>query len=255
MKLLLAHRGTETSELADFLKQSGFDVDVDANNWKRVLESNSARYDLAIIKPAGLGVDAFNILREVKSRANLPVIVLTEQEDWQGRVRAFNFGAEDCFSDPFRPEELLASVCAILRRRRPMGDQPTELAAGDLRLSLASRRLFIGDRPVKFTGIECEILELLMRCCGSVVSRDQISLQLYNRLASPFDRAVDTHVSRIRRKLGETGRLIVSVRGTGYQLCIHNALDSPAGLGSHAGSEISSSQETHGPGRRDCSET
>jgi DNA-binding response OmpR family regulator len=67
--------------------------------------------------------------------------------------------------------------------------------------------------------MECEILERLMRSCGRVVSRDEISLQLYNREASAFDRAVDTHVTRIRRKLGEGRSMIISVRGTGYQLC------------------------------------
>jgi len=228
MKLLLADSGAQASNLADFLRQSGFEVDVDANPQKRIAQCNSAEYDLAIVNTSGHAAEASALLQEVKRKANLPLIVVTQQEDWQGRVQAFNLGAEDCFSNPFRPEELLASVCAILRRARAVAEQPQEVVMGDLRLSLASRQLFIGDRPIKFSSIECEILQLLIQRRGCVVSRDRISLRLYNRLPSPFDRAVDTHVSRIRRKLGEMGRRIVSVRGTGYQLCMQDALSSVA---------------------------
>jgi DNA-binding response OmpR family regulator len=66
--------------------------------------------------------------------------------------------------------------------------------------------------------MECEVLEQLMRSPGRVVSRDQLSMHLYNRAASPFDRSIDTHISRIRRKLGEGRELILSIRGIGYQL-------------------------------------
>jgi len=82
-----------------------------------------------------------------------------------------------------------------------------------------SRNALYGGRPLDLTAMECEILEQLLRSAGRTVSRDQLSLHLYNRVASPYDRTIDTHVSRIRRKLGPGRHLIASVRGTGYQLC------------------------------------
>ena len=82
-----------------------------------------------------------------------------------------------------------------------------------------TRNAFYRGRQLDLTAMECEVLEQLLRSSGQVVSRDQLSLHLYNRPVSAFDRSIDTHISRIRRKMGAGRDLILSVRGTGYQLC------------------------------------
>jgi DNA-binding response OmpR family regulator len=87
-----------------------------------------------------------------------------------------------------------------------------------LTLSPGARDAYFRGKKLELTWMEYEILEQLMRSCGCVVSRDQLSLRLYNRPATPFDRSVDTHISRIRGKIGEGRKMILSVRGSGYLL-------------------------------------
>ena len=135
-------------------------------------------------------------------------------------MQGFDYGADDYLTKPFFPEELLARVRAILRRSIPQpADSLETLRAGDLAVLPGSRSAFYRSRQLDLTAMECEILELLLRSAGRVVSRDELSLHLYNRIASPFDRSIDTHISRIRRKLGDGRSMIASVRGTGYQVC------------------------------------
>lgn len=118
---------------------------------------------------------------------------------------------------PFFPDEILARVRAILRRAGPsIPDGPIEI--DELRLVPDARDVEFRGQRLGLTVMEYEIMEQLMRACGRVVSRDSLGLQLYNRLPSPFDRSIDTHISRIRRKLNEGRDMIMSVRGTGYQL-------------------------------------
>jgi DNA-binding response OmpR family regulator len=93
------------------------------------------------------------------------------------------------------------------------------LEIGELRLLPGARDAYFRGEKMGLTAMECEVLEQLMRSCGHVVSRDQLILHLYSRAATAFDRSMDTHVSRIRRKMGDGRDMILSVRGTGYQLC------------------------------------
>jgi DNA-binding response OmpR family regulator len=150
----------------------------------------------------------------------LPVLMLTARGERGERVRGLELGADDYLPKPFDPEELLARVRAILRRVAiSIASGPEALEIGELRLSPGARDAWFRGERLGLTAMECEVLEQLMRCRGRVVSRDQLCLHLYNRVATAFDRAVDKHVSRIRRKMGEGRGMILSVRGTGYQLC------------------------------------
>jgi two-component system response regulator CpxR len=146
--------------------------------------------------------------------------MLTARGERGERIHGLDLGADDYLPKPFDPEELLARVRAILRRVAHPGPNASEtLVVGELRLLPGARDAYYRDERLGLTAMECEVLEQLMRSCGRVVSRDQLSLYLYNRPATAFDRSVDTHISRIRRKLGSGRGMILSVRGTGYQLC------------------------------------
>jgi DNA-binding response OmpR family regulator len=151
--------------------------------------------------------------------------VLSAKSDHDARVSGLRAGADDYLTKPFYPDELLARVDAILRRANSQHSAPPldDIRIDELRFIAASREVFFREKNLELTAMELEILECLMRAYGDPVSRDQLSLRLYHRVSAPFDRAIDTHVSRIRRKLGDGRGMILSIRGTGYQIrCLAN---------------------------------
>jgi len=118
---------------------------------------------------------------------------------------------------PFSPDELLARIQAVLRRAgRTPALKPEVLEANSVRINPASREVFYEGAPVEVTSIEFDILEVLMRSAGRVVSRDDLAKFLYNRQANPLERALDVHVSHLRKKLDRDRNLIRTVRGVGY---------------------------------------
>ncbi len=208
------------SMLCNLFQASGFSVELEADGERAVARTKSEPYDLLILEVVLPGSNGFDVLRQIRHCSQVPVLILSAKTDWRDRVLAFNLGADDYVPKPFYPEELLARVLAILRRAAPSSARtPEALHVGELTLWPGTRNAYFRGRQLALTAMEYDILECLVRSSGRVVSRDDLSLYLYKRPASPFDRSVDTHVSRIRRKIGKERGLILSVRGTGYQLC------------------------------------
>ena len=206
--------------LRDYLQESGFSVDFEADGARGISRMQSEFYSLVILDVMLPGQNGFDVLRQVRRQSRVPVMMLTAKTGRSDRVLGFDLGADDYLAKPFYPEELLARVRAILRRSGPASaGSPEVLKAGDVMLLPGTRNAFYQGRQLDLTAMECEVLEQLLRSSGQVVSRDQLSLHLYNRPVSAFDRSIDTHISRIRRKMGVGRDLILSVRGTGYQLC------------------------------------
>ncbi len=206
------------AQLADLLGSSGFYVDLDCDLPHSILEMRPAKYDLLLLSAMRPRLDGFQVLREIRKASKIPIVVLIGSQDCRDRALALRVGADDCLSAPYHEEELRARIEAVIRRTSPER-VPSAFQAGDLRVFPESRQALFGPTPVKLTAMEYEILLMLVRDSGRVVSRDQICTRLYGRPTLPLDRSVDTHVSRIRRKLGEAGQFIISVRGAGYQLC------------------------------------
>ena len=205
--------------LGQFLRPRRFDIAFERNGASGLARALSNAFDLAILDVMLPGLDGFEVLRQLRARSPLPVLMLTARGDHRERVKGLELGADDYLPKPFDPDELAARMLAILRRingRLPPTAVPLEV--GELKLVPGSRAAYFRGRDLGLTAMESEILESLMRSSGRVVSRDQLTLQLYNRESSPLDRSIDTHVSRIRRKIGEDKEIILSVRGTGYQL-------------------------------------
>jgi two-component system response regulator CpxR len=164
------------------------------------------------------GLDGFEILRRLRKQSRVPVLMLTARGEDVDRIIGLELGADDYLPKPFNPRELVARVKAILRRY----EARTESSAGRIEvngivLDPGTRAVSTNGQPVELTTFEFDILELLMRSAGRVLSRDALMENLYNRKATPFDRSIDMHISHLRRKL-ETGRpLIKTIRGVGYQ--------------------------------------
>ncbi len=219
MRLLLAVDQTEEgAALSKFLDRSGFRIDVENAGTDIIAKVNATAYDLLIMSAASGAVDGFTAVRRIRCFSSVPILLITSGQDWQDRVLGLTLGADDCLSRPFRDEELLARIAAMLRRA-PAASIPQAVRVGEFELHPGSQQAYYRERFLDLTPTECQILELMLRQYGRTVSRDQITLHLYGRALSPLDRSIDTHVSRIRKKLGDAGHYIKSVRGTGYQLC------------------------------------
>jgi two-component system response regulator CpxR len=189
-------------------------------------------HDLLLLDVMMPGLDGFELLREIRLRSRVPVIMLTARTEPADRIAGLDAGADDYLQKPFGPEELMASIRAVLRRAGggPMPMQTPEiLDTGGLRLLPRAREVLCEGSTVSLTGIEYDILELLVRAAGRIVSRDELTTVLYQRRATPFDRALDVHISHLRKKLGRHGVLIQTVRGAGYRFCSGSERDAGEG--------------------------
>jgi two-component system response regulator CpxR len=221
MKILVVDDDRELcSMLSEFFRQHGFAVECERDGTRGLSRATTESFDLLILDVMLPGLDGFQALPLLRQKSQVPVLMLTARGERGERIQGLDLGADDYLPKPFDPDELLARVRAILRRTTtPAGAASEILEIGDLRLLPGTRDACYRGETLGLTAMECEVLEQLMRSRGRVVSRDQLSLQLYNRPATAFDRSVDTHISRIRRKMGKGRGMILSIRGTGYQLC------------------------------------
>lgn len=173
------------------------------------------------------GIDGFETLRRIRTFSAVPVLMLTARGDDIDRIVGLELGADDYLAKPFNPRELAARLRAILRRSRATAPaEPTHrlrLAVGDVVLDTGSRTLTRGGRAIEVTATELALMAVLLRAAGQVVSRDELSQDALGRRASPLDRALDTHVTNLRRKLGvgaDGAPLIRTVRGRGFQFVL-----------------------------------
>jgi two-component system, OmpR family, response regulator CpxR len=185
-----------------------------AEGLNRALEGS---FDLVILDVMLPRMDGFEVLRQIRRRSAVPVIMLTARTEHGDRISGLNTGADDYLAKPFSPDELLARIQAVLRRvGKSSALKPQVIEANGVRLHSGTREVFCDGSPVDVTSIEYDILEVLVRSAGRVVSRDDLARFLYNRQANPLERALDVHVSHLRKKLERRRTLIRTVRGVGY---------------------------------------
>jgi DNA-binding response OmpR family regulator len=174
-------------------------------------------FDLVILDVMLPKLDGYAVLKELRQRSDLPVIMLTSRTQRRDRIHGLDAGADDYLSKPFDPDELLARIRAVLRRtagdERPVS---TRLAVGEVEIDASTRQVWARGAAVELTAIEFDLLALLMRRAGKIVTREEISLSVLKREAEPYDRVLDVHVSRIRKKLESGRNLIRTIRGAGY---------------------------------------
>jgi two-component system response regulator CpxR len=174
-------------------------------------------YELILLDVMMPGLGGIELLRQLRRRSQVPVIVITARTAQAERVLCLDAGADDYLPKPFSPEELLARVRAVLRRVDASWRVQSEvLELGPIRLFPRTRESWCDERPLGLTALEFDLLELLVRSAGRAVSRNEVMTCLHQRRITPFDRSLDVHVSRIRKKLGRRGGLIQTIRGVGY---------------------------------------
>jgi DNA-binding response OmpR family regulator len=201
----------------EFFAEAGHKLDTAYNGREGLASALRGGYDLMILDVMLPGIDGFAVLEQVRRKKDLPVIMLTARVKKQDRILGLNSGADDYLPKPFDPDELLARIYAVLRRTEAPG-QPASPAVtlGTIQVNVATREVWSGGVPVELTAMEFDLLELLMRSAGHVVSRDEITAVLFEREATPYDRFLDVHISHLRKKLAGGRRLIRTIRGVGY---------------------------------------
>ena len=172
-------------------------------------------YDLVLLDVMLPGFDGFSLLQQLRAASNIPVIMLTARTAPADRIHGLEQGADDYLPKPFAPGELLARIRAVLRRARP-GSAVSIFEANGVRLCPSTRSVWCENQPVDLTGAEFDILELLLKNAGRIVTRDEIATALYQREATPYERSLDVHISNLRKKLGPRRAAIRTLRGNGY---------------------------------------
>ena len=206
--------------LAFALRRDGFDVEQAASlREARNLTEAAELVILDLVLPDGNGLE---FLRSLRSRSDVPVIVLTSRDEETDRVVGLELGADDYVIKPFSPREVAARVRAVLRRASKAA-QPEEqpVRAGALSLDASTRKAAIADRELLLSRTEFNLLSLFLRSPGRVFERSQILDSVWGSEVVVGDRTVDVHVKALRRKIEEAGgdpRMLETVRGVGYRL-------------------------------------
>jgi len=217
ISVLLVDDDDELCELMrEFFERRGVDLETAHDGRRGLARALSGEHELLLLDVMMPGLDGFELLRLVRRQSQVPVIMLTARTAQADRIAGLDAGADDYLPKPFGPEELLARMRALLRRAGRAPRVPEALSAGGLRLTPSAREARCEGVALELTTVEYDLLEFLVRAAGRVVSREELTAALYRRRATPFDRALDVHVSNLRKKLGRQGALIRTVRGVGY---------------------------------------
>ncbi len=219
-RVLLAEDDPAIAEpLARALTREGYDVSVHGTGRGAIEDAASA--DLVVLDLGLPDMDGLDVARWIRNEGlSTPILVLTARADEVDLVVGLDAGADDYVTKPFRLAELLARVRALLRRAGSEEGAPGELSAQDVRLEVDAHRAFQGDRELQLTAKEFELLKVLVRDAGSVVSREILMREVWAADPTGSTKTLDMHVSWLRRKLGDDAgspRYISTVRGMGFR--------------------------------------
>ena len=216
-------------ELArDYLEHAGFRV-ITASDGPTALDSaRRDRPDLVVLDLGLPGLDGLDVTRELRRDGSMPIVMVTARDDEVDKLLGLELGADDYLTKPFSPRELVARIKAVLRRT----DRPVEAAdlirVGDLQLDVPRMRTEVAGRSVDLTPTEFTLLATLARQPGRIFTRSQLLDALHGIAFESYERAIDSHVKNLRRKLEpepRQPRYVLTVYGVGYRLADDRATD------------------------------
>lgn len=214
-----------TEMLSELLQTEGYACSAAASGSEGLLKEREEKPDLVILDVMMPGDDGITTLRKLRESSNVAVLMLTAMGEDDDRVLGLEAGADDYLAKPFVARELVLRIQAILRRLKEPGSSGagSAIQAGPLTIEPSKERAQLNGVQLPLTGAELRILESLASLPGEIVSREELTRLALGRELSPYDRALDTHISHLRNKLGKTGSASIairSVRGAGYRLVI-----------------------------------
>jgi DNA-binding response OmpR family regulator len=206
----------------DYLEHAGFTVRTAADGEAALTAVRRDRPDLVVLDLGLPGLDGLDVTRAIRRDSNLPVIMLTARDDELDKLIGLELGADDYLTKPFSPRELVARVRAVLRRVDAAAepDAVTLIRAGDLTLDLPRMRADLAGRTIDLTPTEFALLAAMARQPGRIFTRSQLLDAVHGVAFESYERAIDTHIKNIRRKLEPDPRrpaLVLTVYGVGYR--------------------------------------
>ena len=213
--------------LQEFFSLEGINVSALHDGADALSHCRTQSYDAIVLDIMLPGLPGLDVLRQLREFSNTPVLMLTARGDTTDRIVGLELGADDYLSKPCDPRELTARLRAILRRAHDGQVHGKKITtAGQTHIDSAARHASFADTVLDLTSAEFNILELLVQSAGHVVDKEVLSQQALGRSLTAYDRSIDVHISKIRKKLALAGgdNLIVSVRGSGYQFRLESCL-------------------------------
>ena len=203
------------------LSREGFDV-ICASSLSEGKDSiNAAKFSLILLDlmlPDGSGLDLCRELKSDSKKNLIPIIILTAKDDEVDKVVGFELGADDYVTKPFSVRELILRVKAVLKRGNVKSESlEVQRQFGDLVIDVDSHEVFVNNNQVILTALEFKLLRQLVDRRGRVQSRDQLLSDVWGYSADVTTRTVDTHIKRLREKLGAMGKYVQTIRGVGYK--------------------------------------
>ena len=203
------------------LSREGFSVSTAASISEANTLLTSTDYNLILLDlmlPDGSGLDLCKSIKSNSDTESIPIIILTAKDDEVDKVVGFELGADDYVTKPFSVRELILRVKAVLKR----GSKKKEIVEvvrqfGDLKIDVDSHEVHVDDAKINLTALEFRLLRQLVDTRGRVQSRDQLLSDVWGYSAEVTTRTVDTHVKRLREKLGPMGKYVQTIRGVGYK--------------------------------------
>ena len=216
-KILLVEDDKSIVEnLTAFLAKEGFEVNAAKGQSSALSWLEKGTYDLVLLDVSLADGNGFAVCSEIKSKWNTPVIFLTASGDEYSVVAGFDVGADDYVSKPFSPKILVARVNALLRRTSGLAMDQT-VSAGGIEIDKAAHIVKIDGNPVDLSFKEFELLTYIMENQGIALSREKILNNVWNYDYFGDARTIDTHVKKLRNKLGDKGEYIRTIWGMGYK--------------------------------------
>lgn len=218
-KILLVEDDVEISDLlCQLLKREGFDIHATYDGCIAEQKALDEDYNLIILDIMLPGKDGLEILKSIRAKKNTPILMLTAKGDDLDRILGFEMGADDYLPKPFNPRELIARIKALLRRvdldLQIINETPETIQVDELKVHIKSREVFINEKLIELTATEFSVLKILLLHINEVISKEILTQKALGRKLSLYDRALDMHISNLRKKISD--KAIKTIRGQGY---------------------------------------